>query len=314
MALSESLTALAAMQVHTIAFVTDRLPSAAIKLALRFNANVRVLVLAPRTQRAQVQALGASWADLNAHDNRTRAWASIYRQAAPGTPVYWRFCHMRWLALASELRAQPPPANGAVAVVDDDLLLFEQVEQRRREVCRVHPAAHAQTVVGGAYVLAAPGVLTRFAAFLWALYALPDRALADIAWKFGERRPLSLLNNGQRSRIDQLFQHGNSYALFTDMHAIDAFRILSRTGQLPEELRVQWNAGYRRQNCTHAAKADKLHIPGRTLHPSGHQLQWHGEVPYPRDGGAPLCFLHLQGPTAKHMLPTIAEAGGLLPT
>jgi hypothetical protein len=70
--------------VHTIVFVTDRRPSAAVALAMRFNANVRVLVLAPRAQSARVEQLNASWADLGAHSNATSGWDATYRQGAPG--------------------------------------------------------------------------------------------------------------------------------------------------------------------------------------------------------------------------------------
>ena len=50
---------LSELTLHTIAFVTDRRPSPAVALAVRFNPGVRVLVVTPRAQREQVLASDA---------------------------------------------------------------------------------------------------------------------------------------------------------------------------------------------------------------------------------------------------------------
>ena len=87
-------------------------------------------------------------------------WEATYRQSVPGSPEYWRFCHTRWLMLASELRARPPPPGAAVAVIDDDVLLFESVETRLREAAASHaPHVHVEVSINGAFVLASQSAL-----------------------------------------------------------------------------------------------------------------------------------------------------------
>ena len=243
------------LRLHTIAFVTSRAPSAAVALAVRSNPGASVLVLAPVSQRKRVSALGARWSDIAANSTTLHAWEATYRQSTPGSTPYWRFCHTRWLALAAALRERALPVDAAVAVLDDDVLLFERVDTRMRGVGLQHPLAQAETVVNGAYIIASVDALERLAAFLWALYALPTRALANIAWRFGESKPLAPLNPRARARITPAMVRDGRYPLFTDMDAITALRILSRKRELPEALRVQWTVGYRRRSCSHESKA-----------------------------------------------------------
>ena len=247
------------LSVHTIAFVTDRRPSAAVALAVRFNPGVRVLVIAPRAQRERVLALGCSWADI--HANATRAWGGMDVQGAPYSTAYWQFCYRRWLALAIELRARPLPRRSAIAVLDDDVLLFESVEQRLREAAAFHPSASMETVVNGAFVLGAPVALERFAAFVWQLFSpstVARETLARVSRRYGESRSLGALSEVQQGRIHPVFKDEHSYVVFTDMQAMDAFRILSRGTDLPSHLRVRWSAGHRRPNCTHGSRLEKL--------------------------------------------------------
>ena len=250
---------LSELTLLTIAFVTDRRPSPAVALAVRFNPGVRVLVVTPRAQREQVLALGCSWADI--HANVTAAWGGMDVQGAPYSAAYWQFCYRRWLALAIELRARPLPHGSAIAVLDDDVLLFENVEQRLREAAAFHLSASMETVVNGAFVIGAPAVLERFAAFLWQLFTPSTAAretLARISRKYGESRSLGTLSEAQRDRIHPVFRGEHSYMVFTDMQAMDAFRILSRGTDLPSHLRVHWSAGHRRVNCTHGSRLEKL--------------------------------------------------------
>jgi hypothetical protein len=326
------------LRLHTIAFVTNRQPSSAVALAVRSNPNIRVLVLAPKAQQANVLALNAVWADLDSFTNLTAPWEPIFRQGSPGARSYHHFCHLRWLALAAELHAQAPPRDGAVAVLDDDVLLFEQVSERLRETGAFHPVAHAEVVVSGAFLLGSAGAFARLAAFLWGLYALPSPTLADIVWRYGEPRALADLHQRDRSRIDQVFRRGAQYARFSDMDAVEAFRSLSRAGasSLPTELRgVQWAAGYRRSNCSHGSKVEKLGLsvaalkyqlvldavderrekiasPAATLGSTERRrLFWRRQVPYLHPLNQRICFLHLQGPTAKNELlsPLLRAAG-----
>lgn len=316
---------LAELTAHTIAFITDRTPTAAPALAVRYNPRAKVLVLALAEHRERVRAMGAHWADVYAHANATRLFA--YRQSAPGSAAYWRFCHVRWLALAAELAGSSTPADGAIAVLDDDVLLFEPLADRLREAAVFHPTAQAETVVSGAYVLLSYGALARFAAFLWALYALPVGALSEVVWRFGEPKPLAALEAPQRARLEPAFSRSGMYPHFTDMSALDAFRRMARTGQhLPQALGLRWAAGHVRANCTHASRLEKLqaaeHGGGRAAPPGGlasplspvsslpllSQLRWVAGVPHL--AGRPLCFLHAQGPAAKRDLaPLLAAAG-----
>ena len=327
------------LRVHTITFVTDRRPSSAVALASQLHPLARVLVLAPRTQRERVMQLGATWVDLNEHANRTAAFGIGYRQGSPGSRRYHIFCHVRWLAVAAALKERPPPADGMVAVLDDDVLLFERLDERLREAAAFHATAHAETVVSGAFVLASAAALSRLAAFLWALYALPADKLALVSWRYGEAKPLSSLGERDRARIDAAFRREGRYARFSDMDAIEAFRFLSRTGELPTNLRAHWAAGHRRGSCVHAPKVEKLgvldpskallnasysstpwpsraalrdaanvELPNRAREP---HLLWQRGVPRLEPVGKPLCFLHLQGPQAKQALlaPMLAAAG-----
>ena len=319
---AEHLPLLRTMRLHTIMFVTDRRPSAAVALAAHYHPLARVLVLTPSAQRQRVLELGATWADLYEHANRTAPFSAGFRQGSPGARRYHLFCHVRWMAVAAALRERPPPLEGMVAVLDDDVLLFERLDDRLREAAAFHPAAHAETVVSGAFVLASAGVLARLAAFLWALYALPANALAAVAWQYGESKPLSSLSERDRTRIDAVFRRREGqFSRFSDMDAIEAFRLLSRTSVLPLELRVHWTAGHRRASCIHAPKLEKIGIfiprsamqnasSTRTREP---HLRWHNRVPHLEPDNKPLCFLHLQGPQAKHALlsPMLADAGFL---
>jgi len=295
------------LSFSTIVFVTNRRPSAAIALAARFNPAVNVRVLTPSGQRERVRALGGSWSDLSAHDNRSRAFTAIYRQGAIGPRDYWRFCHSRWISIAADLQENPPLAQkSAVAVMDDDVLLFEAVESRLREAGQFHREAQAETVVNGAFVLASAGVLARFASFLWWLYSLPLEKLGAIVWTYGEPKKVGDLNLAQRGRLDPVFVRGQQYAQFTDMHAIDAFRFLSRAAQLPPNLRVRWAAGHRRSYCTALPRL-----------PLGHEVVstwvWRDGVPHSAAVGQPpkpLCFVHLQGPAAKQKMAQILQLAG----
>lgn len=150
----EALPTLRELRMHTIAFVTTFRPSAAVALAARSNPGVDVLVLAKSEHRQRAEQMGGRWADVDAHAPSVRAFENIYRQLAGGSPTYWRFCHTRWLTLASYLRANPLPTSGAIAMLDDDVLLFEQVEQRLRAVALVKPLAHVEAPINGAFVIA----------------------------------------------------------------------------------------------------------------------------------------------------------------
>ena len=328
----QPLPLLSKLRLHTIAFVTDRRPSAAVALAAKFNPAVQILVLAPRAQREHVLALNVSWADSDVQPNLWDNWNATYRQGAPGARGYHHFCHMRWLTVAAHLRAWPMPADGAIAVVDDDVLLFEDVDSRLREAAAFHPTAQAEVVVSGAFLLASAGALARFAAFLWALYALPVHVFTPIVWRFGEHRTLAGLNKRDRLRIDPAYHRGARFARFSDMDAIEAFRKLSRETDsannvvLPTHLvGGQWAAGYRRPNCAHASKVEKLgltpagiaaglngeHRNAEASAPDSRRLTWREHVPHLQPTGQPLCFLHLQGPMAKNLLlnPMLREAG-----
>jgi hypothetical protein len=250
---------------------------------------------------------------------------------------YHIFCHHRWLALGAELRARPPPADAAVAVLDDDVLLFESVADRLREAGKHHQTAQAETVVNGAFVIASAGALVRFAAFLLALYSLPVTAFAAVVWRFGTPRALHELNVRDRMRIHSAYKRGEQFARFSDMEAIDAFRLLSRAGKLPEQLRVRWASGHRRASCTHAPKVEKLglshasavkalghatndNVPdtnasaatlAHAVHTGERAVPWRWAAGVPHVNGRPLCFLHLQGPQAKALLwtPLLTGAG-----
>lgn len=327
--------------LHTIAFVTDRRPSPAVLLARQFNPNSRILVIAPRTQRDFVTGtLNVTWADFDAHATRTVAFSKLFKQGAPGALRYHRFCHMRWLVLAASLRDLLHTAEGrrsAVAVLDDDVLLYESVADRLREAGRFHPTAHAEVVVSGAFVIGSVSVFTRFAAFLWALYALPEDDLGKVAWRFGASMAVGDLGAKDRARIHKAFRRGERFARFSDMDAVEAYRFLARTpfvrSTLPARLRSLWAAGHRRESCVHAPKVEKLgaleHVAvdgffAWTLPPpprlgDGREGTEGTSVTAKRailpmvrglraaDGthsarSRPLCFLHLQGPRAKALL------------
>ena len=323
--------------LHAIAFVTDRRPSAAVQLAVRHNPGVSVFVLAPPAQRERVLALNATWVNFHDYGNRVSAFQAAFRQGSPGSRRYHVFCHVRWLVLAAALHKLELPVNGAIAVLDDDVLLFERLSSRLREAAAFHPLAQAETVVSGAFVLATASALARLAAFLWALYALPTDELAAIAWRYGEPKPLKSLSNRDRERIDVAFRRGGTYARFSDMDAVEAFRSLARSGHLPSVLAVRWAAGHRRSACTHAPKLEKLGIDTGSLlgnataflapltsvgraqssnvqtqqHAHGAHLTWQERVPHLQPTNKPLCFLHLQGPQAKQALlaPMLNAAG-----
>ena len=321
---SEPLPLLSELHLASIIFVTNRRPSAAVALAARTNAAAHVRVLTTPDQRSRTVQLGASWSDLTAQLNRSRAFVATYRQGTLGAPDYWRFCHARWIILAGDLRDHPLPQNGAVAIVDDDVLLFESVSARLREASAFHPGSHAETVVNGAFVMASVAALERFAAFLTSLYALPPASLGAPAWRFGDRKRLDELNDVQRARLNPIFIRGRSCTIFTDMHAIDAFRILSREARLPPGLRVRWSAGHHRHQC---ADVPRLEWSGqsRDALPFLHHASYHGRLGESvstwtwRDGvphtgaldGTPICFVHLQGPAAKrdHLIPMLRRAG-----
>ena len=198
--------------VDTIAFVSDRRPSFAAALARRFNPGVRILVVAPRAQRGFVtNALNATWADFDAPARRIAAFHELFKQGAPGDHHYHLFCHLRWLVLSATLREKwpPPPStqqeqrsrlDGAVAMIDDDVLLFESVSHRLREIGAYHPASHAEVVVNGAFIIASVEALSRLAAYLWALYALPERELGRIAWQYGA--PMRLADEYTMQAVD----------------------------------------------------------------------------------------------------------------
>ena len=137
----------------------------------------------------------------------------------------------------------------------------------------------------------------RLAAFLWALYALPTPQLSAVAWRFGSPAQLSALPARSRGRIEPGMQRGGRFATFTDMDAMNALKMLSRSRELPPPLRLVWAAGFRRPNCT------QLNRVGRATTLWNGSVHWMGGVPH--HGGAglvkkrPYCFVHLQGPTAK---------------
>ena len=295
MAGGDSIPVLGGLRMHTVAFVTDRTPSDAVALAVRSNAGLQIRVLAPPSEQERIHSLGAEWANMTAQGKRAHAFGKLYRQGAPGSRDYWRFCHTRWIVLAGDLLDNPPPHNAGIAVLDDDVLLFERLSQRLEETGRFHSESQAESVMNGAFVLASPGVLTRFAAWLWALYNLPSASLSAIAWRFGTIKRRADLNERQLARMDPIFIREGQYAHFTDMHAIDAFRFLSRSAQLPIQLRVIWSAGYRRSTCTAVHKLDKPEDgDGATR-----LLIWREGAPRISSSGKPLCFVHLQGPAAK---------------
>ncbi|KAL1514799.1 hypothetical protein AB1Y20_003885 [Prymnesium parvum] len=300
------------LHVHTIAFVTTFRPSAAVALAAKTNPAAVVLVLAKPEHRQRVAQLGAVWADVDANASSVRRFASMYRQSVGGSPAYWRFCHSRWLLLAAHLRVRPPPRDGAVVVLDDDVLLFERVEQRLRGLAAQKPQAHVDTAINGAFLLASAPALQRFAAFLWALYALPAADLVDVAWQFGNPAQLSALPSRLRSRIDPVMIRNGRYPVFTDMDSMNAFRLLSRRKELPENLRVRWSTGFRRGDCLQVNRVAQ----GSAV--------WNGSVMWldgmPHHGldiqkAQPYCYFHLQGPAAKDVLMRpMLLAAGLEPT
>lgn len=147
------------LRLHTIAFVTTLRPSAAVALAARQNPGVRILVITKTEYRRRVEQLGGTWADVDTHASSIKPFGSMYRQSAAGSPTYWRFCHTRWLLLAAELRTNPPPNHGAVAVMDDDVLLFEHVEERLKEAALQKPQAHVEAAINGAYIIASAAAL-----------------------------------------------------------------------------------------------------------------------------------------------------------
>ena len=169
---------------------------------------------------------------------------------------------MRWLVLAASLRDLLHTAEGrrsAVAVLDDDVLLYESVADRLREAGRFHPTAHAEVVVSGAFVIGSVSVFTRFAAFLWALYALPEDDLGKVAWRFGASMAVGDLGAKDRARIHKAFRRGERFARFSDMDAVEAYRFLaarhSCVARSPR-LRSLWAAGHRRESCVHAPKGE----------------------------------------------------------
>ena len=218
------------------------------------------------------------------------------------------------------------------------MLLFERVSSRLREAGSFHPTAHAETVVSGAFILASAGVLVRLAGFIWALYSLPLTAFASVVWRYGTPRALHELSERDRTRIHPAYTRGEQFARFSDMEAVDAFRFLSRAGELPERLSVRWSAGHRRTSCTHVPKIEKLGLSptsaasaltqaatdaretddGSDVAPASTPVfdehvrpSWRWAAGVPHVNGKPLCFLHLQGPAAKTMLfaPLLMGAG-----
>ena len=74
------------------------------------------------------------------------------------------------------------------------------------------------------------------------LYERPPASLADVMWRYGERRPLGGLTAAQRERIDTNLTRGGAFPLFGDMDALNALRFMSRTDELPAARRVRWLA------------------------------------------------------------------------
>lgn len=153
--------------------------------------------------------------------------------------------------------------------------------------------------------------LQRLAAFLWALYSLPTSELAQIAWRFGSPAQLGALHSRVRSRIDPTMRQGGRYPCFTDMHSINALKLLSRGDHLPRSLRVVWGTGFKRQQCSQLNRVSKG---------SGgwnNSVEWQFGMPHQPSGRValhPYCFVHLQGPAAKaRLLRPMLQAAGVAP-
>lgn len=87
-------------------------------------------------------------------------------------------------------------------MIENDVYLFEALSARLRACATLHPSAQAETLVNGALLIASAAALRRYAAFIWWLHELPASRFAQIAWRFGEAKPLHRLAPKQRQRID----------------------------------------------------------------------------------------------------------------
>jgi len=194
------------LELRAIVMVTNTRPSAAVALAARSTPRVPVLVIAPPELRERVADLGALWDDIRPYQNATRQIRALYRHTSADRPEFRLYTLTRWLLLREALRGAGPlgrlPRDAALAVIENDVLLFEDVSKRLAETSQAHPDAEAEVVVNGAYLLASASALARYAAFLWHIYSLPGPALAELAWRFGEPKPLQALSPLARSRID----------------------------------------------------------------------------------------------------------------
>ena len=97
-------------------------------------------------------------------------------------------------------------------MIENDVYLFEALNARLRACATLHPKAQAETLVNGALLIASAAALRRYAAFIWWLHQLPTGRFAQIAWRFGQPKPLHLLNPKQRQGIDGLLVRNGSHA------------------------------------------------------------------------------------------------------
>jgi hypothetical protein len=314
---SSSCPPLSSLRLQLLTFVTSRRPSTAVALAGSLTP-VHVLVVAPQAQRQRVASLGVK--HFAAFDgprfaNLTQRWSRMYRHASPDREGHRRFCYLRWLVLAEAIRDLALPADAAVGVLEDDLLLFEDLRLRLAMLGgdAVHGTATAETIINGAFAIASPCALQRYAAWVLELYAMDSQALADVMWRYGESRPLQKLTPVQRRRIDANLTRGGAFPLFGDMDALNALRFMSRTQELPASLRVRWLAGVKPVGCVQVPNAMRHFTRKATLLNATAQtvLQQPGFVRWDADGRPserqadgsmrPYCFVHLQGPEAKRL-------------
>ena len=309
--------ALSTLTLRLLTFVTSRRPSAAVALA-GSSTPVGVLVVAPSAQRARAEALGAQHFaafDDPRFTNLTRRWSRIYRHASPDRQGHRSFCYLRWLVLAEAIDGLGLPADAAVGVLEDDVLLFEDLRRRLATLGAhaVHGAATAETIINGAFAIASPCALRRYADFVLELYEKQPAALASIMWRYGERRSLSALTEVQRQRIDPSLTRGGAFPLFGDMDALNALRFMSRSNELPAARRVRWLAGVKPDDCVQVPNAIRhytrmaalLNATAETVLLRTALVQW-GRDGRPSEQQAdgslkPYCFVHLQGPEAKRL-------------
>ena len=105
-----------------------------------------------------------------------------------------------WGPLKMVLRDPALRALALVGFATSDAPLGEQRLDYAANMLAREPAAQAETVVSGAFVLASTSALVRLAAFIWALYTLPVAAFTAIVWRYGApRRPRALRDDADAS-------------------------------------------------------------------------------------------------------------------